>query len=112
MQVNGALHGIEKTRVIKAYKLSVYGIDFSSNQANKAMITKTKKTQTLDQSSIDPIKVWLTRVGWIKTLIVQHELAKQMTTVAYLNTIQIVQRIISIGHSQWRLAIKHVGGAQ
>ena len=66
------------------------------------MITKTKKTQTLDQRP-DPT---------IKTLIVQHELAKQMTTVAYLNTIQIVQRIISIGHSQWRLAIKHVGGAQ
>ena len=52
------------------------------------MITKTKKTQTLDQ--------------------LEHVLAKQMTTVPYLNKIQI----ISIGHSQWRLAIKHVGGAQ
>jgi hypothetical protein len=28
--------------------------------------------------------------------------AKQMTTVAYLNTIQIVQRFISIGHSDRR----------
>ena len=35
-----------------------------------------------------------------------------MTTVAYLNIIQIVQRIISIGHSQWRLAIKHVWWAK
>ena len=31
MQVNGAFHGIEKTRVIKAYAISVYGIDFSSD---------------------------------------------------------------------------------
>ena len=31
MQVNGAFHGIEKTRVIKAYNISVYGIDFSSD---------------------------------------------------------------------------------
>jgi hypothetical protein len=29
MQVNGAFHGIEKTCVIKAYNISVYGIDFS-----------------------------------------------------------------------------------
>jgi hypothetical protein len=29
--VNGAFHGIEKTRVIKAYNISVYGIDFSSD---------------------------------------------------------------------------------
>ena len=49
MKVNVAFHGIEKTRVIKAYNISVYGIDFSSDEANKAMITKTKKTQTLDQ---------------------------------------------------------------
>jgi hypothetical protein len=31
MQVNGAFHGIEKTRAIKAYNISVYGIDFSSD---------------------------------------------------------------------------------
>ena len=31
MQVNRAFHGIEKTSVIKAYKMSVYGIDFSSD---------------------------------------------------------------------------------
>jgi hypothetical protein len=38
MQVNGALHGIEKTRVLKAHNISVYGIDFFSDKANKAMI--------------------------------------------------------------------------
>ena len=43
MQVNGAFHGIEKAHVTKAYNISVYGIDFSSDEANKAMITKTKK---------------------------------------------------------------------
>ncbi|CAL8387934.1 unnamed protein product [Boreogadus saida] len=37
MQVNGAFHGIEKTRVIKAYNISVYGIDFSSDEAKRAM---------------------------------------------------------------------------
>ena len=47
MQVNGAFHGIEKTRVIKAYNISVSGIDFSSDEANKAMIKKNP--QTLDQ---------------------------------------------------------------
>jgi hypothetical protein len=31
MQVNGAFHGIEKPRVIKAYDISVYGIDFFSD---------------------------------------------------------------------------------
>jgi hypothetical protein len=38
MQVNGAFHGFEKTHVIKAYNISVYGIDFFSDLANKAMI--------------------------------------------------------------------------
>ena len=38
MQVNGVFHGIEKTCVIKAYNISVYGIDFSSDMANKEMI--------------------------------------------------------------------------
>ena len=41
MQVNRAFQGIEKTCVIKAYNISVYGIDFSSDEANKAMIKKT-----------------------------------------------------------------------
>ena len=45
--MNGAFHSIENTRVIKAYNISVYGIDFSSNEANKAKIKKN--TQTLDQ---------------------------------------------------------------
>ena len=31
MQVNEAFHGIEKTHVIKAYNIYVYGIDFSSD---------------------------------------------------------------------------------
>ena len=31
LPMNGAFHGIEKTRVIKAYNISVYGIDFSSD---------------------------------------------------------------------------------
>jgi hypothetical protein len=31
MQVNGAFHGIQKTCVIKAYNISVYGIDFFSD---------------------------------------------------------------------------------
>ena len=30
-EVTGAFHGIEKTRVIKTYNISVYGIDFSSD---------------------------------------------------------------------------------
>ena len=62
MQVNGAFHGIEKTRVIKAYKISIYGIDFSSDEANKAMITKTKKHK---RSIKGPLSL-----GSIKTLIV------------------------------------------
>ena len=36
--MNRAFRGIEKTSVIKAYNISVYGIDFSSDQANKPMI--------------------------------------------------------------------------
>ena len=43
MQVNGAFHGIEKTRVIKAYNISIYGIDFFSDWANKAMIKNKHK---------------------------------------------------------------------
>ena len=74
MQVNGAFHGIEKTRVIKAYNISVYGIDFFSDWANKAMITKTKKNQTLDQRPGPTQGKWWEisagRVGSIKTLIV------------------------------------------
>ena len=31
LPMNGAFHGIEKTRVIKAYNISVCGIDFSSD---------------------------------------------------------------------------------
>ena len=31
LPLNGVFHGIEKTRVIKAYNISVYGIDFSSD---------------------------------------------------------------------------------
>ena len=31
LPMNGAFHGIEKTRVIKAYNIYVYGIDFSSD---------------------------------------------------------------------------------
>ena len=31
LPMNAAFHGIEKTRVIKAYNISVYGIDFSSD---------------------------------------------------------------------------------
>jgi hypothetical protein len=31
MQVNGGFHDIEKILVIKAYNISVYGIDFSSD---------------------------------------------------------------------------------
>ena len=42
MQVNGAFHGIQKTRVIEVYNISVYGIDFFSDQANEAMILKKK----------------------------------------------------------------------
>ena len=50
MQVNGAFHGIEKT-CVKAYDISVYGIDFSSDEANKAMI---QKTNTNAQSKARP----------------------------------------------------------
>ena len=49
MQVNG----IEKTRVIKAYNISVYGIDFSSDEANKAMIKK-KNTNTRSKARPGP----------------------------------------------------------
>ena len=46
MQVNGAFHGIEKT-CVKAYDISVYGIDFSSDEANKAMIQKNKHKRSI-----------------------------------------------------------------
>ena len=46
MQVNGVFHGIEKTRVIKAYNILVYGIDFSSDEANKAMIKKNTNARS------------------------------------------------------------------
>ena len=70
MQVNGAFHGIEKTREIKVYNISVYGIDFSSDDANKAMIKK-KQPQTLDQRPGPRIVVGnirTTRFGliWVK----------------------------------------------
>ena len=34
--MNGAFHGIEKTRVIKTYNISFYGIDFSSDPTRPA----------------------------------------------------------------------------
>ena len=37
-------------------------------------------------------RIVVRNIGWIKPLIVLHESAKQMTIVAYLNTIHIVQR--------------------
>ena len=59
--MNGVFHGIDKTCVIKAYNISVYGIDFSSDLANKAM-TKIK-IKTLDQKARPDPRIVVGSIG-------------------------------------------------